>query len=463
MCQIRTLKVLLSQQLTAAVEEIFVVLERTIAEYAKELSRTKEENERQRQLLDAVVKKPQVVLHRTDYRKEHLPPSEQQKWRSRKEQEEPEPPHLDDIMTQVGRTDADGDQIENDIMKQEVKNDADEDQMENLLPPLSDCEDMASNPSDVDEDSEAEATCQPDATRLTCFHCGDTLRSQLLLEEHVKRHTADKSMQCTREENLFKQEVQTGVNGDQLENLLPPLSDCDGMSSNISSSDSDDEDPGADADADAPLVFSHSGKTFDTVDEDPGAEADAPLVFSHSGKTFDSVDEDPGAEADAPLVFSHSGKTFDTVDEDPGAEADAPLVCSHSGKTFESKSLLNEHMKCHAAVKTVKCTVCGKRLSKGHFARHLRLHTGEKPYECSVCSERFMRSEAMNRHMRKHTEGKPYRCAVCNAEFSNRSGLIRHKRKHEDMKRFFCSVCKTSLPDRTSLIEHTGKHVHEGL
>lgn len=64
MCKVRMLRALLNQRLSAAVEEIFVMLERTIAEYEEELCRTREENERQRQLLDAVVKK-QNVLHVT--------------------------------------------------------------------------------------------------------------------------------------------------------------------------------------------------------------------------------------------------------------------------------------------------------------------------------------------------------------------------------------------------------------
>ncbi|XP_054626332.1 uncharacterized protein LOC129178287 isoform X3 [Dunckerocampus dactyliophorus] len=66
MCKVQMLRALVNQRLTVAVEEMFVVLERTIAEYEEELSRTKEENERQRQLLDAVFKKHQVVLHRAD-------------------------------------------------------------------------------------------------------------------------------------------------------------------------------------------------------------------------------------------------------------------------------------------------------------------------------------------------------------------------------------------------------------
>ncbi|XP_054626290.1 uncharacterized protein LOC129178262 isoform X3 [Dunckerocampus dactyliophorus] len=50
MCKVRMPRRFVNQRLTAAVEEIFVVLERTIAEYEEELCRTKEENERQRQL-----------------------------------------------------------------------------------------------------------------------------------------------------------------------------------------------------------------------------------------------------------------------------------------------------------------------------------------------------------------------------------------------------------------------------
>ncbi|KAI3358271.1 hypothetical protein L3Q82_003268 [Scortum barcoo] len=58
-------KALVKQRLTAAAEEIFVLFERTIAEYEEELSRSKEENERQRKLLDAVFK-PEVRLHRAE-------------------------------------------------------------------------------------------------------------------------------------------------------------------------------------------------------------------------------------------------------------------------------------------------------------------------------------------------------------------------------------------------------------
>ncbi|KAI9536831.1 hypothetical protein NQZ68_031140 [Dissostichus eleginoides] len=63
MCKVQMLRALVKQRLNAAVEEIFVLFERTIAEYEEELSRAKVEHERHRKLLDAVFQ-PQIRLHR---------------------------------------------------------------------------------------------------------------------------------------------------------------------------------------------------------------------------------------------------------------------------------------------------------------------------------------------------------------------------------------------------------------
>ncbi|XP_033990997.1 zinc finger protein 2 homolog [Trematomus bernacchii] len=86
---------LVKQRLTAAAEDIFILFERTIAEYEEELSRSKQENERHRKLLDAVLQ-PQLQIHRADVQqlvvvKEEVPP-EQQEWSSSLDQEDPDPP-----------------------------------------------------------------------------------------------------------------------------------------------------------------------------------------------------------------------------------------------------------------------------------------------------------------------------------------------------------------------------------
>ncbi|KAJ0032866.1 hypothetical protein NQD34_002947 [Periophthalmus magnuspinnatus] len=51
----QTLRTLVNERLTAAAEEIFALVERTIAEYEEELSRSKEENQRKQRLLDSVL------------------------------------------------------------------------------------------------------------------------------------------------------------------------------------------------------------------------------------------------------------------------------------------------------------------------------------------------------------------------------------------------------------------------
>ncbi|KAM6942384.1 uncharacterized protein PEZ65_004265 [Lycodopsis pacificus] len=97
MSKVQMLRCLLNQRLTAAAEDIFGLFERTIAEYEEEVSALKEQNERQRKLLDAVYN-PQLRLHRADVQQllvvqEEVPP-EQQEWSSSLDQEAPEPPHI---------------------------------------------------------------------------------------------------------------------------------------------------------------------------------------------------------------------------------------------------------------------------------------------------------------------------------------------------------------------------------
>ncbi len=63
MSKVEMLRVVVNQRLTAAVEEISGLFERTIAEYEEELCHSKRENKRLRKVLDAVLK-PEVRLRR---------------------------------------------------------------------------------------------------------------------------------------------------------------------------------------------------------------------------------------------------------------------------------------------------------------------------------------------------------------------------------------------------------------
>ncbi|XP_071062544.1 uncharacterized protein DDB_G0286299-like [Pseudochaenichthys georgianus] len=98
MSKVQMLLSLKKRRLTAAVEEIFALFEKTIAEYEEERSLSKEENKRLQKRLDAVLQ-PQLRIHRADVQllvvvKEELLP-DQQEWSTSLDQEDPElPPHI---------------------------------------------------------------------------------------------------------------------------------------------------------------------------------------------------------------------------------------------------------------------------------------------------------------------------------------------------------------------------------
>ncbi|KAK7889167.1 hypothetical protein WMY93_024727 [Mugilogobius chulae] len=66
MCEkVDYVRALVSERLTAAAEEIFALVVRTIVEYEEELCRSKEENQRKQQLLDSLLN-PQLRIYRTE-------------------------------------------------------------------------------------------------------------------------------------------------------------------------------------------------------------------------------------------------------------------------------------------------------------------------------------------------------------------------------------------------------------
>ncbi|XP_078146650.1 uncharacterized protein LOC139932499 [Centroberyx gerrardi] len=80
MCSVQQLRASVKQRLTAAVEEIFGLFERTIAEYEEEI-------DRQRRLLEDVLK-PEIQINKADGPQLFAVPHEQQDWSPSLEQEE---------------------------------------------------------------------------------------------------------------------------------------------------------------------------------------------------------------------------------------------------------------------------------------------------------------------------------------------------------------------------------------
>ncbi|KAK6321040.1 hypothetical protein J4Q44_G00080160 [Coregonus suidteri] len=102
MSKMQLLQDYLNERLTAVAVEIFGAVENTIAEYQEEISRSKEEIDRLRKLLDLVFQ-PDIMLHRADPQQltfpvpEEVPPEQQhceQEWSTSPGQEDPEPTQI---------------------------------------------------------------------------------------------------------------------------------------------------------------------------------------------------------------------------------------------------------------------------------------------------------------------------------------------------------------------------------
>nr|XP_057945607.1 zinc finger protein with KRAB and SCAN domains 1-like [Doryrhamphus excisus] len=235
MCQVQMLRALVNQRLTAAVEEIFVVLERTIAEYEEELSRTKEENERQRQLLDAVFRKQEVVLHRADASEdvpiEPQPPhikeekEDPQPPHIKEEKEEPQPPHIkeEEGGPSIGQEEErrgwlqDADAAKPPAVSVRGEREGDEgrgqrvEKKEAELPGGSssrrtgteadsggsDSDDTTSQSSDAD-DEDCGVACSGQKKPFRCFQCGKHFDKKFNLTSHMKRHTPDRHFPCSQ-------------------------------------------------------------------------------------------------------------------------------------------------------------------------------------------------------------------------------------------------------------------------
>ncbi|XP_012262077.2 uncharacterized protein LOC105689562 [Athalia rosae] len=126
---------------------------------------------------------------------------------------------------------------------------------------------------------------------------------------------------------------------------------------------------------------------------------------------------------------------------------------------------LSKHMHTHKAY-TIQCPHCDKMFKNSStLKQHVRIHEDQRQYRCDICGVGFNRRDGLRLHMRVHEKTdsrglKECSCQVCGEKFPNHSMLVIHRnRVHKDGRQYTCHICNRSMISPRSLEWHMS-HIH---
>ncbi|XP_049445759.1 histone-lysine N-methyltransferase PRDM9-like isoform X19 [Epinephelus fuscoguttatus] len=338
MCSAESLREFVNERLTAAAEEILGVFQRSIVEYEEEI-------DRQRRLLDMVLK-PEIKLHRTELPQQHVCKEEEEvvpeqqlcieERKSSVEQEEPEPPEIKEEEEEVCSS-QEGEQL---VVKQETDG--------FMLSP-------------ADEESE-----QSEDQTLDFIH--------------------DDTQSAAEKESVFKMPVISSVIPTSEHQLL--CHNCDVV-------ERQDEEE---------YQHGDSGSTRNTELQAEKRHHESEMN-SNSPHTSAVINLNTGKK---PLKCDVCGKVFECKSKLQrhlnSHTGEKPITCKTCGTRVNDTSALSAHIRTHTGEKPYICKVCGRAFGRnGHLLVHMRTHTGEKPYTCKTCGRHFRSISNLTVHMRTHT------------------------------------------------------------
>ncbi|XP_029913755.1 gastrula zinc finger protein XlCGF53.1-like [Myripristis murdjan] len=363
MCDVQEVTCLIQQQQAAATRDILELFERTLAAHEEQLRQLREENERQRKQLDALLQ-PQVRLERAVLpqqllvSKEEVPP-EQQECSPSVEQEEPEPPHIKEEQEELN--------ITKDIpfTPAPVKSKDDEERVQS----------SQLHQSQTEENREAEP---PASSSIETEADEEDLQAssdgQLLSSHSSKSETEDME--------------------DDLEETGEPQSGLASVSE---------------------VLFSHDRSEAGEKPSSCSMNREKPFSCSVCAKRFRHKTHlnrhMKVHKKEKPFSCPFCAKRFTWKSELSTHmrvhTGEKPFSCSICGNSFTLKSVLNKHMSIHTGEKPFSCSICGISFrQKYNLSAHMSIHTGEKPFSCSVCGKSFRKKCSLNIHMSVHSREK---------------------------------------------------------